>query len=274
MSNLRAFIKHIFYKTRLVPVLDYMLYQAASFRNRKKNRAFRKANPDLVTPPDYFLYETYRLDYEQFFEDSKEAAKEIAGWTKGYRKQQHARILDWGCGVSRIATNIDSFTDATISVYACDINARMIEFDRTHYRNVSYSIIPYSPPVRYESSYFNFVYALSVFTHIEVLQQESWIKEIHRILEDNGLFLFTTHGSFYDSKLLPKEKQLLYQNGAFTKSYQQKGHRMMSTYNTAKAFRSLLQHYFDILEFHEGTSNLTKMGGQDLWIVRKVPVPE
>ncbi|HMH24903.1 MAG TPA: class I SAM-dependent methyltransferase [Puia sp.] len=230
---------------------------------------FRAANPGLIIPPDYLLYETYRLDYEQFFKDGEATAKEIMDWTKIYISGELSGILDWGCGISRVATHVHKFTDAETSVYACDINARMIEFGKNHYPDISYSIIPYTPPTTYDSSSFDLVYALSVFTHIEATQQNLWIKEIHRILKDKAVFLFTTHGKFYDPKLLEPEKQFLDQNGFFTKSYSKKGHRMMTTYNSAGSFRSQLQPYFEILEFHDGASDPTRTGGQDLWIVRK-----
>ena len=272
MNSIRAFIKDVFYRANLTAVLDYLLYQFSIIRNKKKNTAFRKAHPELIIPPDYFLYETYRLDYKQFFEDTKNTAEEILLWTKSYIKQGQVKILDWGCGISRVAMTIDEVTPPTTSVYACDINVRMIEFNARHYKNVSYSVISYEPPTRFDSNFFGFVYSLSVFTHIEASLQPVWIKEIHRILQEDGVFLFTTHGRYYDSKLLPRERRLLEQRGVFTKSFLQKGHRMMSTYNSAAAFRNLLQPYFDVLEFHDGALDQSRTGGQDQWIVRKKTV--
>jgi len=227
-------------------------------------------NPGVIIPPDYFLYETYRLNYKEFFKDGEVAAREIIDWTKRYMQQGDSKILDWGCGISMIAMHIDGFTDEATSVYACDINAQMIDFNKKTYTNVSYSTIPYSPPTTFEGSCFDLVYALSVFTHIETPLQLLWIREIHRILKDKGVFLFTTHGKFYNSRLLNREKKLLDENGAYTKSYRQRGHRMMTTYNSEDVLRSLLQPYFEILEFYDGASNQAKNGGQDLWIVRKI----
>jgi ubiquinone/menaquinone biosynthesis C-methylase UbiE len=270
LHNYKAYIKDIFYKTKFVGVLDRLIFRFTYYRNRKKNASFLKANPGLIIPPDYFLYETYRLDYEQFFKDGEETAKEIIDWTKNYVPQTKINVLDWGCGVSRVIMHIDKFTDPSSSIYGCDINEKMIEFDKQNYKNISYSVVPNTPPTKYGNDHFDLIYALSVFTHIKDSLQELSVKEIYRILKKNGLFLFTTHGTFFNSKLLPAEKKELDNKGVFTKSYTKEGHRMMSTYNSEEAFRKLLYPYFEILEFHDGSKDKSKTGGQDLWIVRKL----
>jgi len=57
--------------------------------------------------------------------------------------------------------------------------------------------------------------------------------------------------------------------GYFTRSYPDKGHRMMTTYNEAGQFKIMVSAYFDVLEFHDGQVDHGKTGGQDLWILRK-----
>jgi hypothetical protein len=45
----------------------------------------------------------------------------------------------------------------------------------------------------------------------------------------------------------------------------------MSTYNSQEALTKILEKYFKILEFYDGEIHPTKTGGQDLWIVKKLP---
>jgi len=272
MINYRALLKNVFYKVGLAGVLDRLLYWSAYCRYGRKNAAFRKANPSLVIPPDYFLYETCKLDYEQFFREGEASAKEILEWTKKYFRERPAKILDWGCGVSRVVMHIDKLTDARTSVYACDINKKMIEFNEKNFKNISYTIVPDQPPIAYEDGNFDLIYALSIFTHIMSSKQEIWIREMHRMLSGDGIFLFTTQGKFYYSKLLQKEQHLYDQEGVFTKTYRGEGHRMMSTYNSPTNFRELLQPYFEVLEYYDGAADPKRIGGQDLWIVKKLPV--
>lgn len=267
MSSIRATIKNFFYRTGLVTILDRILYRFAYLKNKEKNKAFRRKHPTLPIPPDYFLYETYRLDYEQFFQDGELTAKEIVDAIAPLSKNDIGKILDWGCGVSRVTMHLHKFIGTNTEIYGCDINQEMIAFDKTNFTDISFSVIPYVPPTNYSNSFFDFVYALSVFTHIEASLQKQWIEEIHRILNDEGLFLFTTHGSSFISKLLPEEKKLLDKNGSFTKQFQKKGHRMMTTYNSKEAFAKTMQPYFEVKEFRQGSN-----GEQDFWIARKLPI--
>jgi ubiquinone/menaquinone biosynthesis C-methylase UbiE len=271
MSSYKALIKDLFYRTKLVSVLDKLLFEYTRFVNRRKNESFRKLNPGLIIPPDYYLYETYRLNYEEFFKDGEQTAKEIISWTSKYLGQNPLKILDWGCGVSRIVMHVQKFTNDNSAIYACDINEEMISFNKMHYKNVLYSLVAYQPPLTYDSGYFDLVYGLSIFTHIEAVMQFEWVKELYRILGEGGILLFTTQGRFFNPKLLKHEMRLLQENGVYSKAYGQKGHRMMSTYNDPESFRKLLEDHFEILEFHDGATDQTKMGGQDLWIARKKP---
>ncbi len=43
----------------------------------------------------------------------------------------------------------------------------------------------------------------------------------------------------------------------------------MSTYNSPNNFKKIVEKYFEILEFHDGELDYEKIGGQDLWIVKK-----
>lgn len=270
MSNFRPFIKNLFYKTNVANFLDYILFKASQFRNRNQNRTFRRAHPDLVIPPDYFLYETYLLDYAQFFVDGEQTAKEIIERTKRYMQDKPINILDWGCGVGRNVIHLKKWVDSDVLLYGCDVNKEMIEFDTINFKDISFNVVPFVPPTLYQDNYFNLVYGVSIFTHIKASLQEDWIKEIDRILKIRGIFLFTTHGRFFDSKLLNAEKNILYKEGSFTKDFKKEGHRMMSTYNSELSFRKLLQPYFEVLEFYDGSIDQSRTGGQDLWIVRKI----
>ena len=267
---IKAQLKQLFYILGISATLDKLLFKVAQIKNKKSNSKYAKANYNISFPPDYYLYETYQLNYQQYIEDGNLSAKEIIEWTIKYISISEINILEWGCGVSRTVRHINKYTSNNAQIFACDINDEMIRWNTKNIENVLFSKINYNPPTTYFSEQFNMIYAISVFTHIDVSQQENWAKEIHRILSKDGVFLFTTHGSKYVKKLLADEQKTLKTTGAFTKSYFQKGHRMMSTYNVANAYESMLKKYFSILEFYDGEKFPNKIGGQDLWIVKKI----
>jgi SAM-dependent methyltransferase len=270
LNALKTYIKKWLFQSGCSRILDTILYRYARLANHKKNKQFRKEHPHRIIPPDYFLYETYRLDYRAFFEDGLITAKEILEWTQPYFQTLPETILDWGCGVSRILQPMSTIVGDQTKLFGCDINPEMILFDQKSYEHINYSVINYVPPTAFSSRFFDLVYGLSVFTHIESSLQESWVREIHRILRSDGVFLFTTHGHRYYAQLTPQEKQILIKNGMYTRNYAQKGHRMMTTYHVKDHFAQMLQPFFKVMEFYEGASNKEKAGGQDLWIVRKL----
>lgn len=269
MGKLKAQIKELFYKFGFSALLDKLLFRIAFFKNKKRNFLYKNSNSNITFPPDYCLYETYQLNYQLYIEDGNLSAKEIIEWTTKYISTTQINILEWGCGVSRTTRHIHKYINQHSQIFACDINKEMIEWNEKYINNVSFSTISYKPPTNYFNSQFNLIYCISVFTHIDALVQDKWIKEIHRILNTNGIFLFTTHGSKYLNKLLPTEQKELFANGVYTKSYYKKGHRLMSTYNLSNKFKLIIEKYFDLLEFYDGEKHPEKLGGQDLWIVRK-----
>lgn len=249
-------------------MLDRINFVLAYLKHFKKNKAFKKSHPLFRLPSDYFLYETYQLDYRQYQEDGQLVAREVVEWSSPYLAGK-LQVLEWGCGVSRVIRHLPAFLEEGSGIFACDINEKMIEWCKNNIENVRFETIPYQPPTNYHDAQFDLIYALSVFTHIERELQENWIQEMGRIIKPKGIFLFTTHGSHYFNKLPPSSLKQLWKEGAYTDSYHKKGHRMMSTYNTSEGFRELIEKKFSILEYYAGTEHVEKAGGQDLWIVQR-----
>lgn len=261
-------IKQFLYRINALHFLDKVKYNIDKLKYRKINQKFKESYFDFALPSDYFLYETYRLNYLEYKEDGYNSANEIVSWTQKYIKPDN--VLEWGCGVARIVRHLPQIYKEGTAVFACDINSEMIAWDKHNIPNVVFDLIDYMPPTRYKEGNFQLVYAISVFTHIEAHNQKHWLQEVHRILSNNGIFLFTTHGNFYHSHLNKKQLSTLLQDGMYTITYKKKGHRMMTTYHTYSGMCELLSPLFEVLEFYDGEKNLEKLGGQDLWIVRKI----
>jgi SAM-dependent methyltransferase len=222
-------------------------------------------------PSDYDLYETFQLNYQKFIEDGSLAAKEIIEWTKPYLNSTEPRMLDWGCGVGRVTRHIPTFEPAAL-VYGCDINEEMIEWDQKSYPGISFSPINNFTPTLYAPDFFDLIYGISIFTHIDAAQQQSWIVELNRILKPKAILFVTTQGSKYEHQLLITQRKLLKQQGIYTQTYQQQGHRMMSTYHQSTHFRKMISPLFTVLEYYDGAMYPEKAGGQDLWILQKTPL--
>lgn len=269
MSKYKARLKDFIYQTGTAHLLDKLMFSLSWLKNKRRNARYRKDNKNVAIPSDYYLYETYLLNFEQYINDGKVTAQEIVEWTNRYLTANPEKVLEWGCGVSRIVRHLHKFYARSTSIYGCDINTGMIAWNEQHIKDVAYEVVGFEPPTGYSSEQFDMVYAISVFTHIIVNEQEAWLQEMHRILKPQGIFLFTTHGYNYFNNLVHHERKELELKGSVSKSYYKKGHRMMSSYNMPDAMARCVEKYFDILEFWDGREHLSKMGGQDLWIVRK-----
>src|SRR5690349_11854421 len=128
MSKLKPLIKHLFYLTKITSVLDQAVYVFARLKNRKINTRYKQDHRDVAIPSDYFLYETFRVNYEEYINDGALSAREIIEWTSKHFKSEFTAIMEWGCGVGRIVRHIHDYVDTETAVYACDINKDMIEW--------------------------------------------------------------------------------------------------------------------------------------------------
>ncbi|MEO6228947.1 MAG: class I SAM-dependent methyltransferase [Ferruginibacter sp.] len=268
MKNTRKFIKNIFIKTGTLSILDTLNYFAAFIQNFSKNKRYKWLHPNFRFPSDYYLYETYKLDYRQYKEDGELTAAEILEWTREYLPRT-PKILEWGCGVARVIRHIPNLVPVDLPVYGTDINRAMINWDAKNISDVTFSVNDYKPPIKFDDNQFDLVFALSVFTHIEDEFQETWLKEISRIVQTGGIFLFTTHGIKYRKNLNASQTEELKLNGSVTIKFKKNGHRMMNTYNDAEHFKNVIAQYFEVIEFFDGVKFPEKFGGQDLWIVKK-----
>lgn len=268
MSSMKRFIKGIFTATGTLSLLDELHFQWTRLVNARKNRSFLRSNHRFRLPPDRYLHETYRLDYQEYAEDGRLTAEEIMERVKPFIPSDKLRVLEWGCGVARITRHLNAIP-GIVDVVGVDVNPGMIEWNRANIPEATFAIIDHSPPMNIQSERFDLVIGISVLTHIDASLQEAWLSEICRILDPGGIFLFTTHGMAFLEKLNAIEQKRLLIEGVYTKTYIQEGHRMMSTYQNAKFFHEMLTRHFEVLEFHDGSQYPKTAGGQDLWLVRR-----
>jgi ubiquinone/menaquinone biosynthesis C-methylase UbiE len=273
MTAIKKGIKKIIEKTATEGLSKQVHFKFKKLQHYLKNQLFRKNNPSVAIPPDEWLFETFQLDYQKYFDDGKLAAKEILDWTIEWVPSEMPIILDWGCGTGRIVQQIHQYQPYAL-LYGADINKKMIDWDHQNIKDTHFSVINSNTPTAYPANYFDLVYGISVFTHIPSILQDPWIVELHRIIKHAGILLITTHGSFFYSQLSKKEKNILTEKGFFEKVFQQNhplksGDRNDTMYITEDYFKKTIESYFEIKSFYDGTLFPEKFGGQDLWILQK-----
>jgi SAM-dependent methyltransferase len=117
----------------------------------------------------------------------------------GASPKEFRAILDFGCGPGRVIRQFYRLHDLipNARIYGTDINPDCIDWCR---RKLAFAVFELSdalPPLPYLDEQFGFIYALSVFTHLTLQQQQSWIAELSRILKPGGYLLITTLGESF-----------------------------------------------------------------------------
>src|SRR5262249_7002461 len=106
---------------------------------------------------------------------------------------------------------------AGLYIAGTDANAKAIDWDRKNLPGIDFRVNRLEPPLAFQDSSFDLVYALSVFTHIPLPWQRPWLDELRRVLRPGAYLLATVHGDDYvKSQLNEKDREDLERIGALT----------------------------------------------------------
>lgn len=165
-------------------------------------------------------------------------------------------ILDFGCGCGRsIFTLSQVVPDADL--HGTDIDAEAIEWLSEHHPGLAtYQVAPTAPPMPYEPDRFDFVFGISVFTHLPEDLQFAWLDELARITKPGGYLVMTTHGRRHHHLLDEASRATIADTGFL---YRATGYGASvslpdfyeSAYHTHDYIRSTWSRYFDIVDIME-----------------------
>lgn len=64
-------------KIGLLYPLDMLRYRFMQYHNLKDNQKFKVENANIVLPPDYFMYESFQMNYQKYYFGGRETAEWI-----------------------------------------------------------------------------------------------------------------------------------------------------------------------------------------------------
>ena len=254
-------------KMRLMLLADRANFYYQKFKNRASNNMFKLNNPGVVLPPDYMIYESFQMNYENYYNDSKSTAEWLIGFFEKYIELRDIKILEWGCGPARIIRHLLSLLDRSCEIFGSDYNHQTIDWCRKNIPNVNFSKNNLQPPLEYESNLFEIIYATSVFTHLSEEMHFAWFEELRRICKKDGIIFLTTHGDNCKPKLTDEELKIFETGKLVVRGNVKEGHRTFAAYQPPQFMRKLFSEV-EILErvTREPEGNYIP---QDVWIVRK-----
>ncbi len=125
------------------------------------------------------------------------------------------RILDFGCGSGRVIRALKALYPH-VEICGTDIDPEAIDWLTENYSRFGrFMIAPHEPPTSYPAGEFDFVFGISVFTHLPEEMANAWLAELARIAAPGAIVLLTTHGRNHWSGLSPDIVGLMEEKGFF-----------------------------------------------------------
>ena len=153
---------------------------------------------DIPVPPADIRYRivSSQIDEKFFLDSGRECASGIIQvlHAADIDARQFRNILDFGCGCSRVLRFLIPFLPEA-RFDGCDIDSVAIAWSTQNVPAAKYSLVPHLPPTAYPAGQFDFIYGLSVFTHLDLPRQVLWLDELHRMLRTDGYLLLTVQGA-------------------------------------------------------------------------------
>ena len=251
----------------LMHLTDKLRYYFYLVKNRKKNINFKKKYPDVKLPPDYYIYESFQIDYEEYYLKSRETAAWILGFLKKYKPLEKLTVLDWGCGPGRIIRHLPGLLDDDSRIFGTDYNADSIAWCKTNLPGIDFNLNGLEAELPYDGNFFDFIYGISIFTHLSEKMHYEWIDELYRVLKPGGILFLTMHGEAFTPKLSKTELERYRSGNAVVRGNVKEGHRTFAAFHPP-AFTDKLFSNFEILE-HIAQKPGNGKPQQDIWVIKK-----
>jgi len=254
-------------KLGLMQLTDRLNFLYQKYKNRSGNKMFREKNPDVILPPDYMIYESFQMNYDNYYNDSVSTAEWLINYFEKYLDLLNVKILEWGCGPARIIRHLPRLLNDSCEIYGSDYNSKTIEWCKKNIPGIRFSKNNLQPPLEYGSNFFDVIYTTSVFTHLSEEMHYAWFEELKRVCKKDGIIFLTTHGDNCKPKLTEEELKKFEQGKLVVRGNVKEGHRTFATYQPPGFMRKLFSGA-EILE-HVTREPEGSYIPQDVWIVRK-----
>lgn len=262
--------KKLIFKLGLATFFETLNFFRERIKNRRSNKRFLAEHPDILLPPDFYIYETFTLDYKKYYSGGFETAQWIYNQLNEFISFKNISVLDWGCGPARVLRHLPVIAGEKNQYFGCDYNSKYVDWCSKNIHGIKFYKNDLSPPLDYDSNCFNAIYGISIFTHLSEEMHYKWMSELTRVLSQGGVLLITTHGDIMKNKLSNQDKENFDKGNLVVHSYKKEGNRLFASYQPPTFFSSLcLKHHLSILKHIPGEM-INDKPQQDVWILKKI----
>ena len=198
-GRVRVFLQYLFTKFQALFIQPTILpYFVTFFPHRKSSYSYmipkvapRAEGAELPVPPEKLWY-GYGKTAEEWLDSGK---KHVGNMRRildesGHSFAEESRILEFGCAGARM---LRCFADEAEKgeVWGTDISADHIVWCKQYLSPpFHFFTTTTAPHLPFEDGYFDFIYAGSVFTHIDDLT-DAWLMELRRVPKKDGKLYIT-----------------------------------------------------------------------------------
>lgn len=232
------------------PVYRWLMFRHADLKDRAKG------NRDHLPPAELRYRVGGSPDAEEFVAIGKTCANDIqaALQSVGRELASFNHILDFGCGCGRTLVHMKNLApDAEFD--GIDIDANAIAWCKRNLSFANFKLSKETPPIDYAPDTFDFIYVISVFTHLDEDYQFRWLEELQRIAKPGALVVLTVNGSKNGQGFFFERS---YEEGLFPAWYQ-------NTYHSRDYVFENFGKYFEVLKHLPRSMN----AHQDVVVLRK-----
>lgn len=207
-------------------------------------------------PPKHLQVRVAGIYNSSFYSSGQHQVQDIEAFLRSNGKsfQDFETILDFGCGCGRTLIPLSQFVP-TERVYGTDIDGEAIHWLKTHHASFrDLDVNGVKPPTKYANDIFDFIYVVSVFTHLPEDMQFAWLEELHRIMKPGGIGVLTTHGEKHYSRLQGEAARDMSARGfhySITGVVDGLPEFYQTTYHSHEYVRREWARYFDIVAIRE-----------------------
>lgn len=259
-----------FRKVGLEPLIYYYVFAKDRRKFAASNRSFQATHPDLKLPPARLRFDVIACCHAEYYVTTGQTmATQMREVIQKWASPESAVVCEWGCGPGRILFPLASTDiEKKRKFIGTDMYPPSIKWAQSVQNgHTTFHLNKMNPPLLISDSTVDFVYAVSVFTHLSEALTQVWLKEIMRILKPGGVFWFSAHSGQHHQQDLNSVQLAALNRGEFvaidSKHY---GSQMYTGIHCPTLMKNIIALAgAELLEYQPGGNNKY----QDAWIVRK-----
>lgn len=226
-----------------------------------------------VPPPPLIFKVLGTYDVQGFLDSGAGHARLIREMLErnGAHPEEFRAILDFGCGVARLLRHFTDLRKADL--YGTDYNPELIGWCQDQLPFARFEVNTLVGGLPHEDGKFDFIYLLSVFTHLDEAQQLFWMDEFARVLKPGGYLYLTMHSAYQFLSRTPEEAAQYASNHLVTRMDGEAGSNMVNTFASREYVEAKLTKRFSMLDYAPGGNladwKTAEFQPQDSYLLKK-----